>query len=162
MLMKKYLLTLLLSFTCFSGFAAEGNFQSVLSGTFDWTSIDAVDGSIMLGISGSSGMVIEGNKLFEVDMAFEAVCFSQVRNHAGGRDIKADCEITYPELDSKMFLLLERKAGDVAKEGAKGDGTQTILGGTNKLKGITGQCSYIIKYLDASRYITKNNCSYSL
>ena len=104
----------------------------------------------------------EGNKLFEVDMAFETVCLVQVRNHAGGRDITADCEIAYPELDSKMFLLLERKAGDIANEGAKGDGTQTILGGTNKLKGITGQCSYTIKYLDASRNISKNNCSYSL
>lgn len=162
MLMKKYLLTLLLSFTCFSGFAAEGNFQSVLSGTFDWKSIEAVDGSIMLGIGEGSGMVTEGNKLFEVDMAFETVCLVQVRNHAGGRDITADCEIAYPDLDSKMFLLLERKAGDIANEGAKGDGTQTILGGTNKLKGITGECSYTIKYLDASRNISKNNCSYSL
>ena len=84
MLIKKYLLTLLLSFTCFSGFAAEGNFQSVLSGTFDWKSIEAVDGSIMLGIGEGSGMVTEGNKLFEVDMAFETVCLVQVRNHAGG------------------------------------------------------------------------------
>ena len=162
MLIKKYVLTLFLSFTCLSGIAADGSFQSVLSGTFDWKSIDAVDGSKMLGIGEGSGMVIEGDKLFEAGMAFETVCLVEVRNHAGGRDITADCEIAYPELDSKMFLLLERKAGDIANEGAKGDGTQSILGGTNKLQGITGQCSYTIKYLDASRNISKNNCSYSL
>ncbi len=103
-----------------SGFAAEGNFQSVLSGTFDWTSIDAVDGSIMLGISGSSGMVIEGNKLFEVDMAFETVCFSSEesrwRQRYQGRLRDHLSRVRFQDVS-----LLERKAGDIAKKrSAKG------------------------------------------
>ena len=46
--------------------------------------------------------------------------------------------------------------------GAKGDGMQTIVGGTNKLKGITGECSYSIKYLDASTTVSNNTCDYKM
>ena len=155
-------LGLILALIGLNAHAGGGSFQSVLTGNFEWKSLDTVDGSVMSGAFQGIGMVVEGDGIFKSGMASRGECLVRVRNHPGGRDINAECAIDYPELDSKMFMLLERKAGDIANAGAKGDGTQTILGGTNKLKGITGTCSYSIKYLDAVTTVSNNNCSYSL
>ena len=145
-----------------SAFAAGGSFQTVAVTTAEFHSIETDGGILMSGYSSGAGSVINGVGLIETGMASSTECLVSVKKHSRGNDISATCTVNYPDLDAKMFMLFERKAGDVAASDAKGDGISTILGGTGKLAGISGECFYTIKYLNASKSVTNQTCDYDL
>ena len=145
-----------------SAFAAGGSYQIVAVSNVVFNSIETEDGTLMSGYLTGAGSVVDGVGLFESGMTHSTECIVSVKKRSQGNDISATCTVHYGDLDAKMFMLFERKAGDIAASDAKGGGISTILGGTGKLKGISGECSYTIKYLDASRSITNQDCEYNL
>ena len=145
-----------------SAFAAGGSFQSVGVSTAEFHSIEIEGDTLMSGFSKGGGSVINGGGLFESGMVSDTECLISVKKHSKGNDISASCAVNYPDLGAKMFMLFERKAGDIAASDARGGGTAIILGGTDKLQGISGECSYTIKYLDASRSVVNWDCQYDL
>ena len=147
---------------CLSAFAAGGSYQIVAVSNVVFNSIETEDGTLMSGYLTGAGSVVDGVGLFESGMTHSTECIVSVKKRSQGNDISATCTVHYADLDAKMFMLFERKAGDIAASDAKGGGISTILGGTGKLKGISGECSYTIKYLDASRSITNQDCEYNL
>jgi hypothetical protein len=145
-----------------SAFAAGGSFQTVGVSTAEFHSIEIEEGTLMSGHMKGGGTVINGGGLFESGMVSDTECLVSVKKHPKGNDISANCTVNYPDLGAKMFMLFERKAGDIAASDAKGGGTAIILGGSGQLQGISGECSYTIKYLDASRSVTNQDCHYDL
>ena len=145
-----------------SAFAAGGSYQAIDGSTAEFQSIETDGGTLMSGYITGAGSVINGVGLFETGMVTSTECLVSVKKHARGNDISATCTVNYPDLDAKMFMLFERKTGDIAASDAKGDGKSTILGGTGKLLGISGECSYTIEYLDASKSVTNLDCEYTL
>ena len=154
-------LVFVFGFVGLSAFAAGGSYQIVAVSNVVFNSIETEDGTLMSGYLTGAGSVVDGVGLFESGMTHSTECIVSVKKRSQGNDISATCTVHYADLDAKMFMLFERKAGDIAIEYG-GGGISTILGGTGKLKGISGECSYTVKYLDASRNITNQDCEYNL
>jgi hypothetical protein len=143
--------------------AAGGSFHSVAVANAEWKSIEINDGTLMSGYFTGASSVVTGEGLIRAGMTSTSDCIVSVKKHSEGKDIASDCSVHYKELDSKMFMRFERKAGDgIATSGAKGGGSAIISGGTGKLQGVSGTCSYNIKYLDAVRSVTNMECDYSM
>lgn len=142
--------------------AAGGSYHSVAVANSEWKSIEVNDGTLMSGYLTGAASIVSGSGVIQTGMTNTSVCIVSVKKHSAGRDIVAECSAHYTELDSKMFMRFERKAGDVAASGAKGDGVAKISGGTGKLQGISGACSYNIKYLNADLHVTNMECDYEL
>ena len=143
--------------------AAGGSYHSVAVSHTEWKSIEINDGTLMSGYLTGASSVVSGEGMIHAGMTSTAECIVSVKKHSGGKDIAADCSIHYQELDSKMFMRFERKAGDgIATSGAKGGGSAIISGGTGKLQGVSGTCSYDVKYLDAVRSVNNMECDYSM
>ena len=143
--------------------AAGGSFHSVAVANAEWKSIEINDGTLMSGYFTGASSVVTGEGLIRAGMTSTSDCIVSVKEHSGGKDIASDCSVHYKELDSKMFMRFERKAGDgIATSGAKGGGSAIISGGTGKLQGVSGTCSYNIRYLDAVRSVTNMECDYSM
>ena len=154
---------LILSVIGLNAHAAGGTFQSVALSNAEWKSIETNDGTLMFGYFTGTSSVVTGKWVIQAGMTSTSNCIVSVKKHAGGKDIASDCSVHYKELDSKMFMRFERKAGDgIATSGAKGGGSAIISGGTGKLQGVRGACSYNIEYLDAVQSVTNMDCDYHM
>jgi len=143
--------------------AADGSYHSVAVSNAEWKSIETNDGTLMSGYFTGASSVVSGEGVIQSGMTGTSECIVSVKKHSGGKDIASECSVHYKELDSKMFMRFERKAGDgIATSGAKGGGSAIISGGTGKLQGVSGTCSYDIKYLDSVRSVTNMECNYHM
>ena len=53
----------------------------------------------------------------------------------------------------KLFTLSKRTLGDIGGAGQGGEGRRQLLGGSGKLAGVAGSCSYEVEYLEDSRLL---------
>mgnify|MGYP000072453112 FL=1 len=145
-----------------SSFAESGSYKVVAMSAIEFKSIETNDGSLASGHMTTVSTVSEGSGILKTGMVGTGDCIVQVVTHSSGKDISATCSMHYVDLESKLFMSFDRKSGDIATSGAKGDGLGKIVGGTGKLSGISGSCAYTIKYIDANRSVTMQDCNYSL
>ena len=107
-------------------------------------------------------MKSKGN-LYQVGQNSENTCIilSKKQTESQNSELEAFCEITDLETGDKTFAYNIRKEG-TADSGSKGRGKQTIVGGTGKYEGISGECNYTVKYLPNNRLTTVGKCDYKI
>jgi hypothetical protein len=142
-----------------NAWADSGTFEAVTSMTSNWTTMQHLDGTVTIGsqigtstdFNVSGGLFVEGGSgIFE--------CLVYIRKTSAGMDLESSCTTTHASGD-KSFMMIRRKAGDIA-EGGGGEGVSTFVGGTGRFEGITGRCTYTVDYLSDHKSVSISKCSW--
>ena len=140
-------------------FADSGSYEAVTSLTTDYTKSEQGDMTVTGGSSGGTQTIIKSSGgLFPEGSSSLFGCIVYAKKSAAGLDLEAACNSADPA-GGKIFSLAKRKVGDVTPGGGW-TGASAIQGGTGKYAGITGNCSYKIDVLSATRLVTLSKCQW--
>lgn len=142
----------------------EGSYEYSYVGSHNLSAVNTPEGTITGGkLDGIFTVIKSTGKLFSTGQNTNSICIilSKKTNKNKNSELEAYCESTDLETGDKTFAYNIRKEGTV-NSGSKGQGKQTIIGGTGKYKGISGECSYTVKYLPNNKLTTLGSCDYKI
>ena len=148
----------------FNAFCEEGSYEYSNVGSHNLAKVNTLDGTVTGGkLEGISIVIKSKGKLYQVGQNSETTCIilSKKESKSKNSALEAFCESTDLETGDKTFAYNIRKEG-TADTGSKGRGKQTIIGGTGKYKGISGECNYTVKYLPNNKLATVGTCDYKI
>ena len=148
----------------FNAFSEEGSYEYSNVGSHNLAKVNTLDGTVTGGkLEGISIVVKSKGSLYQVGQNSETTCIilSKKENKSKNSALEAFCESTDLDTGDKTFAYNIRKEG-TASTGSKGRGKQTIIGGTGKYKGISGECNYTVKYLPNNKLATIGTCDYKI
>ena len=155
--------TLFLIFS-FNAFSMEGSYKFSYVGSHNLAKVKTLDGTVTGGkLEGISIIMNSNGNLYEVGQNSINTCIILSKTDYKSKDsaLEAFCESTSLDTGDKTFSYNIRKEGTV-DSGSKGRGRQTIMGGTGKYEGISGECDYIVKYLPDNKLTTVGTCDYKI
>ena len=147
-----------------NAFSEEGSYEYSNVGSHNLAKVNTLDGTVTGGkLQGISIVTKSKGNLYEVGQNSETTCIilSKKESKSKNSELEAFCESTNIETGDKTFAYNIRKEG-TADTGSKGRGKQTIVGGTGKYKGISGECNYTVKYLPNNKLATVGTCDYKI
>tara|TARA_B100000242_G_C42980308_1_gene454986 strand:+ start:632 stop:1123 length:492 start_codon:yes stop_codon:yes gene_type:complete len=156
--------TTLLFVFIFNAFSEEGSYKYSNVGSHNLTKVNTLNGTVTGGkLEGISIILQSKGSLYQVGQNSETTCIilSKQERKSKNSALEAFCESTDLETGDKTFAYNIRKEG-TADTGSKGRGKQTIIGGTGKYKGISGECNYTVKYLPNNKLATVGTCDYKI
>ena len=156
--------TTLFFISSFNAFSEEGSYEYSYVGSHNLAKVNTLDGTITGGkLEGISIIMKSKGNLYQVGQNSENTCIilSKKGTKSKNSELEAFCESTDLETGDKTFAYNIRKEG-TADSGSKGRGKQTIVGGTGKYKGISGECNYTVKYLPNNKLTTVGKCDYKI
>ena len=156
--------TILFFVLVFNAFGEEGSYEYSYVGSHNLAKVNTLDGTITGGkLEGISIIMKSIGNLYQIGQNSENTCIilSKKVTKSKNSDLEAFCESTDLETGDKTFAYNIRKEG-TADSGSKGRGKQTIIGGTGKYKGISGECNYVVKYLPNNKLTTIGTCDYKI
>ena len=145
-------------------FSEEGSYEYSYVGSHNLAKVNTPDGTITGGkLEGISIIMKNNGNLYQVgqNSINNCIILSKKDNKNTNSSLEAYCETTSLESGDKTFSYNIRKEGNV-DSGSKGRGKQTIIGGTGKYDGISGECNYIVKYLPDNKLTTVGTCNYKI
>ena len=158
--MKKLFITLIL-FGITNVYAESGGYT--ISSVCDYakSAIDTNNKTVMALNFKCIGTIIKSDSdLFKVGENFYGNAITSIVKTIKGINLSSYSTISSANNSNDlMFGEGSRKAGDI-KSGGKGK--STIIGGTGKYNGITGECEYEIKYHPNNKTSGITTCKYSL
>ena len=137
-----------------------GSFRSLQSYVQDYTTIDHAGGAVTAGtLVGTSTILESSGPPFVKGERSVARCLIYVRSsREGAVELESPCTHTDGSGD-EIYLLARRKEGDIA-EGGGGAGRFEIMGGTGKYADVSGECTYVARYLPANHADTASKCNW--
>ena len=137
-----------------------GSFRSLQSYVQDYTTIDHAGGAVTAGTLVGTSTILESiGPPFVKGETIIARCVVFVRTMRNGVvEVESPCTHTDVTGD-EFYLLARRKEGDIAESGG-GEGRAEIMGGTGKYAGISGECTYVARYLPANHADTSSKCTW--
>ena len=148
----------------FNAFSEEGSYEYSYVGSHSFAKVNTLDGTITGGkLEGISIIMKSIGNLYQIGQNSENTCIilSKKVTKSKNSDLEAFCESTDLETGDKTFAYNIRKEG-TADSGSQGRGKQTIVGGTGKYEGISGECNYTVKYLPNNKLTTVGKCDYKI
>ena len=162
--MKFILFTILFLLSITNLFSEEGYYEYSYVGTHNLSAVKTPNGTVTGGkLDGIVTVLKSSGNLFLVGQNTNSVCIilSKKSKENKNSELEAYCEATDLDTGDKTFAFNIRKEGNV-NSGSKGQGKQTIIGGTGKYKGIKGECNYTVKYLPDNKLTTLGSCNYKI
>ena len=156
--------TILFFVLVFNAFGEEGSYEYSYVGSHNLAKVNTLDGTITGGkLEGISIIMESKGDLYQIGQNSENICIILSKREAMSKnsELEAFCESIDLETGDKTFAYNIRKEG-TADTGSKGRGKQTIIGGTGKYEGISGECSYTVKYLPNNKLATVGTCDYKI
>ena len=141
--------------------AAEesGSFELVESYVHDYTTLEHAGRTITAGpLEGTATVLKSRDAPFAEGGNWRIACVAYARNSDAGLDLEAPCTLT-GESGDRVYLMSERRAGDVAAGGG-GRGFQRIVGGTGRYAGVAGECPYTTSYLPDRWVVSRVACTW--
>lgn len=137
-----------------------GSFRMLQSFDQDFTTINHAGGAITGGtLVGTSTILESSGPPFVAGETSIAKCIVLVGTFRDGVvDLESPCTVTDGEGD-EIYLLALRRDGDIA-EGGGGEGRAQIMGGTGKFAGVSGECTYVTRYLPVNHVDTSSKCTW--
>ena len=137
-----------------------GSFRSLQSYVQDYTTIDHAGGAATAGtLVGTSTVLESSGPPFVKGERSIARCVVFVRTMRDGV-VEVESPCTYTDVTGdEIYLLARRKEGDIA-EGGGGEGRFEIMGGTGKYADVSGECTYVARYLPANHADTSSKCTW--
>ena len=123
----------------------EGSYELSYVGSHNLSKVNTIDGTVTGGKLEGIAIIMKSNgKLYQAGQNFENTCIILSKKESKNKNatLEAFCEST--DLDT----------GDRGK--------QTIIGGTGKYEGISGECTYTVKYLPENKLTTLGTCDYKI
>ena len=157
-------LTALFFIFILNAFSEEGSYEYSYVGSHNLAKVSTLNSTITGGkLEGISIIIKSKGDLYQVGQNSENTCIilSKKENMNKNSELEAFCESIDLETGDKTFAYNIRKEG-TADSGSKGRGKQTIVGGTGKYEGISGECNYTVKYLPNNRLTTVGKCDYKI
>lgn len=138
----------------------SGSFRSLQSYVQDYTTIDHAGGAYTAGtLIGTSTVLESSGPPFVKGATNIAKCLVFVGTFRDGVvDLESPCTFT-DRTGDEIYLLARRRDGDIA-EGGGGEGRFEIMGGTGKYADITGECTYVARYLPANHADSSSKCTW--
>ena len=162
--MKLILFTLLLLLSTANLYSEEGYYEYSYVGTHNLSAVKTPNGTVTGGkLDGILTVLKSSGNLFLAGQNTNSICIilSKKSKENKNSELEAYCESTDLDTGDKTFAYNIRKEGSVVS-GSKGQGKQTIIGGTGKYKGIKGECNYTVKYLPNNKLTTLGSCNYKI
>ena len=136
---------------------AAGGYKSSAALESDYEVMHWNGGTLMVGtltgvaeIYGStSSLITNGSVMIN--------CGTRILTSGSDLDLISNC-IQRDMSGNEFYTVAERKAG-TADVGGGGAGVQKIVGGTGKYAGVTGNCTYAVKFLEAPWITVESTCS---
>ena len=136
---------------------AAGGYKSSAALESDYEVMHWNGGTLMVGtltgvaeIYGStSSLITNGSVMIK--------CGTRILTSGSDLDLISNC-IQRDMSGNEFYTVAERKAG-TADVGGGGAGVQKIVGGTGKYAGVTGNCTYAVKFLEAPWITVESTCS---
>ena len=143
-----------------TAFAEErGTYELIATQVRDYTTLEHAGRTITGGsLQGTASIVATSGGPFADGANYRVSCVVYVKKSDAGLDLEAPCTMT-DEAGNALYVLAERRAGDVAAGGG-GTGIHRILGGTGKYAGIVGGCPYTTSYLPDKWIVTRGTCTW--
>ena len=139
--------------------AKSGTFHFLQALNTDYTTVKHAEQTITAGsIKGSMTIIKSSGGPFKEGSSQSQVSLIYIKKSPEGIDLIAD-GIQIDSDGDQRFIHGERKAGDITVGGG-GKGSQTLIGGTGKYAGITGNCEYTVEYLPDNRIVTQGSCNW--
>ncbi len=140
--------------------AESGTFRLLESHKHDYTVMDHAGAKITAGPLHGTGTITQssGGPFVEGEN-HNSTCLVYVRQSAEGIDLDAACTFTN-KAGEAFYVRARRRAGDV-KTGGGGQGVQTLMGGTGKYAGVSGECPYTTNYLPRKWLVSLVDCKWS-
>ena len=160
----KLSLTTLFFIFILNAFSEEGSYEYSYVGSHNLAKVNTLNATITGGkLEGISIIIKSKGDLYQVGQNSENTCIilSKKEKMSKNSELEAFCESIDLETGDKTFAYNIRKEG-TADTGSKGRGKQTIIGGTGKYKGISGECNYTVKYLPNNKLATVGTCDYKI
>lgn len=140
--------------------AESGTFRSIATYLHDYTSFGFADQTITGGaLEGVSTIIESSGDPFVVGAHSRITCMVYAKQSEAGLELESPC-VTVNAVGDKLFTLGKRTLGDIGESGQGGEGRGQLLGGTGKLAGITGSCSYETEYLADNWIVTIVECEW--
>ena len=154
-------LILFLFFGLSNLYAATGTFTSSAVCEYDKSKISHNKSDVVsLSFNCLSTIIKTNNNLFKLNTNSYGSSIAILIKSSSSMDLKSyNTIVSSSNPNDKIFSENIRKTGDV-KSGGKGK--STIIGGTGKYNGITGECEYEIKYHPNNKTSGITTCKYSL
>lgn len=137
-----------------------GSFRSQQSYDQDYTTINHAGRAVTGGwLVGTSTILESSGPPFVVGETSIARCIVFVGTFRDGVvDLESPCTFTDGTGD-EIYFLARRKDGDIA-QGGGGEGQSKIMGGTGKFADVSGECTYVTRYLPVDHVDTVVKCTW--
>lgn len=122
----------------------------------DYSSLDYDGGKIMVGMLDGVAEVHSSITGKLPNGLYRQRCAVRIHKSSLGLDLTSNCVMTDSGGDT-ISLSGHRGAGEV-QEGGGGDGKLTLVSGTGKFAGISGQCVYNVSWLPDQWISVESNC----
>ena len=137
----------------------SGSFELIETHVHDYTTLEHAGRTITAGpLQGTASVAAASGGPFSGGADYRSTCMVYAKKSDAGIDLESSCAMT-DEAGDVLYLLAERRAGDVAAGGG-GAGNQRILGGTGKYAGIVGDCPYRTSYLPGKWLVSRATCTW--
>lgn len=137
----------------------SGSFELLENYVHDYTTLEHAGRTITAGpVEGTATVIKSSGAPFTEGGHWRIACVVYARSSDSGIDLESPCTLT-DESGDRVYLLAERRAGDVAVGGG-GRGFQRIVGGTGRYAGVTGECPYTTSYLPDRWLVSRATCTW--
>ena len=142
-----------------AGAEESGSVELLESYVHDYTTLEHAGRTVTAGpLEGTATVIKSSGALFAEGGSLRIACVAYAKSSDAGLDLEAPCTLT-DESGDKVYLMSERRAGDVAAGGG-GRGVQRIVGGTGRYAGVTGECPYTTSYLQDRWVVSRVACTW--
>ena len=140
--------------------AESGTFRSIITYLHSYTTFEFADQTITGGaLEGVSTIIESSGGPFVVGAHSRITCMVYAKQSEAGLELESPC-VTINAMGDKQFTLGKRTLGDIGGAGQGGEGRGQLLGGTGKLAGVTGSCSYETEYLADNWIVVMSECAW--
>lgn len=137
----------------------SGSFRLLESAVHDYTAMKHAGRTVTAGpLRGTATIVDSSGGPFAEGGHYNLLCVVYAKKSDSAIELEAPCTLTDSSGD-ELYLLARRSAGDVEVAGG-GSGSQAILGGTGKYRGVTGECPYTTGYLPDKWLVSTGTCAW--
>ena len=138
----------------------SGSFRLLESAVHDYTAMKHAGRTVTAGPLRGTAMIVDSSGgPFAEGTHYNLLCVVYAKKSKSAIDLEAPCTLTDSSGD-ELYVLAKRSAGDVEVAGG-GSGSQAILGGTGKYRGVTGKCPYTTGYLPDKWLVSTAACTWS-
>ena len=136
---------------------AAGGYKSSAALESDYEVMDWNGGTLMVGTLAGVAEIYGSTSSVTLNGSVMINCGVRILAKGADLDLISNC-VQRDMAGDEFYTIAQRNAG-TTNVGGGGTGVQQIVGGTGKYEGITGNCTYTVKFLEPPWITVESTCS---